>query len=317
MQLWICLALFSHFLNATTVILDKYLVSSTVLKPVNYVFYTGVFGFIYLLFMPIIPYFSPNLQIASITTIEIVGCLLGGYLIIPALMCFYKATLQGEVSRVTPIVGTTIPLMSGILFWFLFSHQPTSQQIISFVLLIVGGFLFSINIHQKQILYTAGMKFALMAGIIFACSNVLVSLLYTPENFWLMFIIVQLGSFLGAVSLLGITSYRQEIFSTLKPLISNYRNTTSKQNNNNTPWWFVLNKVLAAVATILLHLSFALGNMVIATALQATQYVFILIFTGILAFKNLHWLQEKINRSVLLQKSIAIVLIAFGLFLNI
>jgi len=47
---WILIAIISHFLLAIVFVLDKIVVSKTVIRPVVYSFYVGIFsGFVFLL----------------------------------------------------------------------------------------------------------------------------------------------------------------------------------------------------------------------------------------------------------------------------
>lgn len=107
--------------------------------------------------------------------------------------------------------------------------------------------------------------------------------------------------FLGALLLLFFPTNRRTIFDTTRAI------------KIKTVGLFFSNKALAGIAFILLNYAIFLGSVTLVNALQGIQYVFLLIIAIIISFKFPHILREQISRQIIVQKSIAILLISFAL----
>jgi drug/metabolite transporter (DMT)-like permease len=308
MQLWILITVTGHFLNALAATIDKHLVSNTTLKPVAYAFYSGLFQILYLVAIPVIAFLSPETSFGFPSWNLFVLAVADGALFILALLFLYKATENSEVSRVTPIVGTSVPIFTLILSWIFLGQYLTSQQMVAFVLFIIGGFLISANFRNGKIYHIKGLKFAITAGFLFAVYYVIMSFLYTEISFWNVFIILQFGNFVGSICLLISKENRKLIFNPADK-------KTQKPKSNGVSGLFFIDKIFAATAAILISYAVSIGNVTIIQALQSTQYVFILALAFTLSKKMPQFFQERIEKEILVQKMTAILLVTIGLFL--
>jgi drug/metabolite transporter (DMT)-like permease len=143
-MIFIFAALGSYFLGALTVILDKFLLGSRRISsaPV-YSFLIAVFGLFSLFFIPFSGFSIPSGW-------QIFLSLLGGALFSYGILALYFAIRESEASRVSPIVGAIIPVVTFSLSLFFSSERLVLIQIIGVALLIFGGLLISFDLPLKN-----------------------------------------------------------------------------------------------------------------------------------------------------------------------
>jgi len=140
---WIIITILAHFLNAVVLIIDKHLVSNTVLRPVAYAFYSSISQILFLAAIPIFGFTFPE------TSYLIFGVSIG-VLFVLALLVFYKAIKLSEASRVIPIVGGSIPIFTFCLSYLFLNERLIFEQIIAFVLFVFGGLLMSSKFEKGK-----------------------------------------------------------------------------------------------------------------------------------------------------------------------
>lgn len=308
MQLWIIIAILGHFLNAVVSVLDKHIVSNQVMKPVVYAFYSGIFQILYLLAIPVLASVWPEIAFRFPSWELFALAAFSGALFVFTLTVFYKAIQLSEVSRVAPIVGVSIPVFTYLLAYIFLGAALSSRQMMAFGLLVIGGFLMSAKISRGKIVQIKGMAMAIMAGLMFASYYVMIDFLFERAGFLDVFMILQFGGFLGAAALFISPKNRKEILTMKKEKNDIIENKASAA-------LFVYNKITAAVAAILLMYAISIGDVIIINSLQSMQYVFVFILAVILSRKLPELFNEQTGSEVVMQKSIALVLIASGLLL--
>lgn len=295
---WIIITIIAHFLNATVSIIDKHIVSNTVLKPVAYTFYSGVFQILFVALIPIIGFTVPE---AGFLILGIAN----GALFILALLIFYRALKLGEASRVIPVVGATIPIFTVLLSYFILGEFLTAKQFFAFIFFVAGGFLLSSKLDHGHFSIIKGFLPAAVAGFLFALYYTLIKYLYLHISFFDGFILFQVGGFFGAMLLLVSKSNREKIFSAPETI------------KKRTAYLFIPNKILAAIAAILIFYAISIedSKVAIINSLQSVQYVFVLLFALILSKKLPRLYHEQASGGIIMQKAGAIILIGVGLVL--
>ncbi|MCK5476054.1 MAG: DMT family transporter [Candidatus Pacebacteria bacterium] len=295
---WILITIVAHFFNAIVSIMDKHLVSNTVLKPVAYTFYSGIFQVLFLLLIPFVGFTLPKIDLLFIG----IGT---GSLFILTLLIFYKALKISEASRVIPVIGATIPIFTVFLSYIILGELLSVNQLFAFVFFIIGGFLLSLKHTRGVFSLFPGFKLAVLAGFLFAFYYTLIKLLYLDLGFFDGFILLQIGGFVGSLFLLISKSNREKIFSTPDTI------------KKNTAYLFIPNKILAATAAIMIFYAISIqgSKISIINSLQAFQYVFVLLLAIILSKKIPSLFHEQLNKKILKMKITAIIIIGIGLFL--
>ena len=296
---WLLIAIIAHSLFALVFIVDKFLLSKTVLKPVAYAFYIGLLEIFVLVLIPfgfVVPSFE-----------QIIASFIAGALFIYALIFLYRAFQISDVSKIAPVVGGAIPIFTLILTYLFLEERLLTNQAIAFSLLVIGGMIILWpKKHKKiselpEVFLVRGLSIALLAAFLMASSFVLTKFVFTYQPFISGFIWIRLGGFLGACSLFLWPSNRQIILDTTKAI------------KIKTIGLFSVNKGVAGLAFILLNYAIFLGSVTLVNALQGIQYAFLFIITVILSKKFPQILREQISRRIIIQKIIAILLISLGL----
>jgi len=295
---WIIITIFAHFLNAVVYLIDKNIVTNTVLRPVAYTFYSGIFQILFLALIPMFGFTFPETKYLAVGIFD-------GALFILALMIFYKSLKLSEASRVVPVAGATIPLFTVPWAYVILNETLTVWQFAAFIFFILGGALLSSKFESGKISMVKGVFLAAIAGFLFALYYTLIKFLYLHISFFDGFIIIQIGGFLGALMLLVSSKNRNIILSAPK--------TVKKK----TAGLFIPNKILAALTAIMIFYAISIkgSSVAIINSLQSVQYVFLLFLAIILSKKLPGLYKEQINKSVIVQKVAAIVLIGIGLVL--
>lgn len=295
---WILITIFAHFLNAVVMIIDKHLVSNTVLKPVAYTFYSGIFQILFLIAIPIYGFACPEARYA-------VSGVLIGVLFILALLIFYKAMRLSAASRVIPVVGGAVPIFTFFLSYIFLGERLTLWQMVAFALLVLGGVIISSRFNNGKIAIIKGFSLAVLAGFLFAVYYTATKFLFLSMPFFEGFIILQVGGFLGSLMLLISANNRKAIFS------------TSQTVKKKTAYLFIPNKIIAALAAIMIFYAISIeeSSVAIINSLQASQYVFLLVLTIFLSKKLPDLYNEQTDKKTIVQKFLAIGLIGLGLTL--
>ena len=293
---WLLIALTAHFLFALVFIVDKFILSKTVLQPTVYAFYVGLLGITALALFPF------GFDLLPINQILI--SFLAGFLFVLAILFFYQAIKLGEISRVVPIVGGAVPLFTLFFSYSLLDERLSWDQFIAFFLLIIGSVVMFWP-RREKILAKASLNkrlfFSLLAAFFFASSYVLSKFIYLEQSFINGFIWIRLGGFLGAWLLLFWPNVRQAVFK------------TSKKIKFKVGGLAAANKSISAFSHLLLNYAIALGSVTLVNALQGVQYAFLLIIALFLSKKFPQIIKEQISNGVIMRKVMAICLISLGL----
>lgn len=309
MQLVILLAILAYFLYAVGSIMDKHIVSNTSLSPIPYAFYSGFFQVLYVIAFPLAAMAAPNLLSFNMPSPALfLLAVFDGIVFIIALVAMYEADEEGEISRISPIIGVLVPVFSFILSYLFLKETLSGKEFAAFVFFILGGFLMSAKIGRKKFSCIRGTSFAVLAGFLFGLYYVIMKHLFGAAGFVETFILIQLGGFLGSLLLLIRPKDRKDIFA-----VSKHKKKDKKNAYGTTV--FVTDKLLAAAGSLILYYAISLGNVTLINALQAIQYVFILIFSIILTKEMPRFFKEDTREKVITQKGMALVLTAIGIIL--
>jgi len=293
---WIIIAIVSHFLTAIVYILDKIVVSKTVIRPIIYSFYIGIFGGFTILLAP----FGFELMPLK----EVIISFIAGILFIFAILYFYKAIKIYEVSKVIPIIGGATAFFTLILSYFFLEERLNFYQFLAFLMFVFGGIIIFWPKRSEVIINIFSFKyifFILLPAFLFASSYVLTKLIFEKESFINGFIWIRLGSVLGSCLLLISYKNREKIFKTGDKI---------KLKIIALP---VISKLLSAFSFILLNCAIFLGKVSLVNALQGIQYAFILIIAFFFSVKFPKIIREEINKGSLFKKIAGILFICLGL----
>lgn len=320
--MWLAVAISSYFINAGIYVADKFLLSKKIHSSITYAFFVGIWS-VFNIFLLVFDFWVPDLR-------ELLIDLLAGLLFLVTLIFWYKALHQSEATRVVPIVGALVPIFSFLLSFIFLGASLGERQLLAFVILIMGGILISVKqtrfyvakevwervrhifgdvlggIHAHYRPTRRLIINSVVAAVFFAAYYVLIKYIYSEQPFIGGFVWSRMGTFLGVLLILFVPDWRKKI-------IQGQRGTKTPKNL----FFFLLVRVLAALAFIMLNWAISLGNVALINSLQGVQYVFLFLLVLFLSAKYPKILREELGGGVLLQKVIGIVLICTGLYMLI
>jgi len=300
MIFWLAITIFAHLLNALVFIIDKHLVSKTVLRPIVYAFYSSIFQFVYLVLIPFGFVWPENkFIIASLFT---------GALFTLTLFVFYQAMQLAESTRVVPATGGLTPIFTFFIAYLFIGERLGLNQIAALIFFILGGFLLSFKFKHNHLKAIKGIIWIILSAFLFAVYYILMKYIFSYVDFLSAFIIIQLGGFFGALSLLLSGKNQKSIVASVK---------IDKAERKEMAYLFIPDKLLGALAGFLIPYAISLpgSSVAIINSLQATQYIFLIIFAIILSKKFPLFLKEQTGYRVIKRKIAAIILIGIGLLI--
>lgn len=334
---WIVIAIFSYFLVALEIILDKFLLSSKrVSHPAIYAFYSGVLSLTALLiFSPfgfhLISFSSALLSFAA------------GMIFTYGILCLFFAINKSEASQAIPVVGAVIPLTTYFLSLIFLNERLHNFQLIGVAVLIAGGLLISFDLPLKIHPHTknknkqdkdlgknseisrdifgvgvdkrkffSGFYYSIGAGVLLAIAFTSFKHFFDQDNFLNVYIWTRIGLCIGAMTLLIVPSWRRVIFNSFTGL---HKNNEEKKKNVKTSMLFVATKILGGAGSILTNKAIALGSVTIVNALVSTEYAFILLMGIVFSMWFPQVFQEKRDVRTIFEKVVAIAMITIGVVL--
>ncbi|MFZ5982062.1 MAG: hypothetical protein ACOYS2_00600, partial [Patescibacteria group bacterium] len=296
--------IFSYFLTAGAVVLDKFLISSRRIQhPAVYTFFVGLLSiFTLAIFFPF-GFHSVNLA-------DMAGMLFFGALYTFGLLALFFAFQKSEASRVVPVVGVITTLVSFLISTTVFGDHLDWLDFGGIFLLILGGVVISIKFEKGEALRIfSDFPLAALAGIFLGIAFSFFKPFYAEDSFINVFIWTRIGVFLGAVSLLSVPSWRKKVASAFSSF------QKDKRQNAKTGIIFVANKILGGLGSIVFNLAISLGSVAVVNALVATEYAFVFLIGLVASLKFPDIFQEERSWRIISQKLGAIIMIGAGVWM--
>jgi len=329
-MLWFLVAISAYLILAVVFLVDKYLLTGSILNPRVYAFYVGTLGILVLILAPFVGFYIPEKS-------QIVLSLLAGAIFVYGLFWLYKTLQLFEPSRVLPTIGGLNPLFTlGLIYLFSWGKEILSFfEITAFIFLISGSVLMNLKVKEnfvrrvedetkEELVNLKSFKFSALTAFLLSLSFVLIKYVYLAQPFWNGFIWKSIGGFLmAACFFIFFPEIKKEIFKNRVPrsgmkVEKNAKRSLAEREKfpKKTTAIFITNQAAGAGANILQNWAIALAPLAyvaIINALQGVQYVFLLIFTIFLSLKLPQIVKEEISRKIIMQKIFAILFIVTGL----
>ena len=290
--MWLILGILAYFINAINALIDKSLLKTSIPHPLVYGFYVGILSLLNIIFLPL------DFQIPN--TPELLFNFFIGIIFILALITFYYALKQGEPSIVTTIIGGLTPVIIGTLSFLFLEETLTRQEFIAFTLFVTGGVLLSFR--KTSVERITKIYPALLAALLFGIFYTATKFAFQDQSFISTFVWMRMGSVIAAIFLVLTPYSRKLIFH------------TSSNLNLNKSSLFLINKLLAGIAFVILNYAIYLASVTLVQSLQGIQYIFILMITSFLA-KKFPEISEENEPALIIQKILAIIFISTGFIL--
>ncbi len=294
---WLYIGLVAYFLNAISFVVSKVLLTELIPDAWTYTFYVNIVGVLAVLLIPF-GFFIPSPAV-------IAASFASGITYVFALLLFYKLLRREEASQIVPLTGGMTPIFVLILASFFLGELLTLNQIIGFVLVVLGGFIVAHDQPWQKRTWRMEVKIfwgAALAAVLFGASQVLMKFVFDNGPFLNGFIWRGFGAVVGAALLLLPARPRQRIIGSLHhPSIK-------------TDSIFVVGQIAALASFVLVNYAFSLGPVSLVNALSGVQYAFLFGFIVFLSKRHPAILEEPLQPAVVRQKIWSIVLITAGVF---
>lgn len=286
----IILTIFQYFLQTVTDVLDKFLITARKIEPVSYTFYTIVTGLALLL---IWPWFY-----APVTLGYILLSLLSGAMFSLAMYVFYLALADGEVSRVVPFVYGLVPLFDILIGLVIHKNTLTVAEFAALCLLIPGALLMG---HKKGRYLTKHVGLKVLAPFLLSLYYVLWFSASHNQPVINNLMWNRIGAAMMLLPLLFFANSRRKILHADKV-----------EQKHHTAFLFLFKQFLGGATFIFLSYLLSIGPVSVVNALQGFRYVFLFFIALALSHKSHKILEEDLDKQVIKEKILAIVLIFIG-----
>lgn len=305
---WLMVALSAYLLLAIANLLDKFLVDNVVKSSRAYAFAACILG---LVVMVVAPWFLrwPGINWLFFN-------LAAGGIFMLALWSLYESLKRGEAARVLVFIGGLTPIFS-IFFSILFFKETYSlNQWLGMTFLLAGAGTIALLPQARSFLSRliaklgwenkktrSALLIALASAFFYSLYFIATKHAYNNQPFVSAFLWNRLGAGLFALLFLFSISGRREIKQLLQ-----------KSKPGEKKGLVVINQGLGSAGFVLQNYAISLGPVAIVNALQGFQYAFLLAISAVLAVLSPRLFKENFSWRIILQKTGAIILVAFGLY---
>jgi uncharacterized membrane protein len=292
-MLWLYLALLSVVLFAITNIIDKYVLTEFIRKPLFNTVISGAVSFlgalVLLLFARIyIP--SPDLLVVGLFT---------GLLFMLANYFFFRGVLSEEVSRAMPIVLAATPMLVLFIATFFLGEILLPGQYLGVVILLFSSILISIK-KTARVTMSACFWLMVTSALFYAIQRTTMKYLLSYMDFWNVFFWMSTGAVL--TSFVVMVFYHKTFFKTLRMF-------------RKPALYASLSEALATAATFVFTVAMSFGLISLVQSVEYTQPAIVLAFATILSIYKPRIIREELKSSVLAVKIVAIGIMVVGMFL--
>ncbi|OIO17736.1 hypothetical protein COT27_00860 [Candidatus Kuenenbacteria bacterium CG08_land_8_20_14_0_20_37_23] len=311
---WLHITLIAYFLNAIAVVTDKTLLRRAIKNPFVYTFYVATLGSILVVFIFPLGIIWPGWSqfLISISA--------GGAFSI-GLFFLYLGLKKEDASRLAPMVGGLVSIfvfISAILF---LDEELSGNQILAFILIIIGTFLIALDFQEhglwswlKKKIGTAKnlalpkirktLLIALPAALFFGLSYILTKDVYNHQPFLSGFAWTRLGVLVVALLPMLFAKNRYDL-----------RHQKKDTNDSKAKYRFLFGQACGGIGAVSIQYAISIASVSLVQALQGTQYAFVFLAVLLLTYNHPKLLREKISVQIMIQKIIAVMFIALGIWL--
>lgn len=310
------MSLLGNTILALVGVIDKFILTKAVPKPIVFVFYSTIFVLPVCLLLPLklvtFPTVSSDYLLFAISGL----CFAGG------LWAMYLGVAKGEISRIGPLIGAATPFFILFLSRTFLHEQLSSYAFAALFCLTIGSLIISFEQKNNTSAWHSGLGLGIVSGLLFAISHTSAKYVYEHYSF--------ISGFVWTKLPIGIFAVFVFIFSsTVRQVVFKKQNVptaaTPVQSGADSPlakavvkYQLLLvggNIFLGAAGAILLQYAIALGSVTLVNALAGVQYAMLVVFVAVISKFWPNVIKETFTRRDIIQKTIAVVCISLGLVL--
>lgn len=291
------IAILAYLFNGISMIIDKVLLRSSVKDPLVFTFYATVSGAVVLVLIP----FGLNLTNPATVILSI----LSGVIFALGLLTLFLALKYSDLIVATPLVGALNPVSSLIIGSVFLSITISTNQLISFILLLGGGILLTLKLWWQKSVFSKQFLIILSSGIFFGLSYVLLRMAFETSTYLNVLIISRLGMALFGLVFLIFPSTRRQIFS---------GKITKHHFINKISFWVLASQLAGGLSGLLITFAVSLESPAIVNSIYGIQYILLFGVVLLMAKISPHLLDENLKSQTILEKILGLILVAGGLY---
>ncbi len=299
--MWLLVALLGNMMLATVGVIDKFILTKSVSKPIVFVFYTTVFVLPFFLLLP----FGIKMPTSQF---DYVIFAVSGLCFALGLWTMYIGFQKSEISHIGPLIGAAAPFFILFLSRIFLGEKLSAQALLGAFVLIIGSLIISFEKKVNSKGWNLGIAWGILAGFLFAVSHVTAKYAYDVYGFYSGFVLAKLPIGIFGAALL---------FSPSVQAVFNKKEKTSAEQikRRNLIFLVAIDIALGVAGSILIQYAIALGSVTLVNALTGVQYALLIVFVALISKFFPKILKEKFNRREIIQKAVAVGVIALGLSL--
>lgn len=298
---WLFTAIVGHITNGIAFAIDKSLLRSAFSRSATY---AGLVGGLSCLAIFAAPWVSvwPKDE-------YILYGFIGGMTFVFALWAFFGALSRGEASRVVPIVGSLIPILTIVQAYFFLQERLQARVFFGIAFLVCATILFTLG-GSKGRLSRKAIILAIIAASLFAISSISTKAVYASYGFLSGFITTRFAAAVAACAILVVFDYKagQEVLRIF------YQKSKKKNKGSSAAILALIGQSLGAIGFMCVQWSISQGSPSIVNALQAVQYAFLVFLALALRTRAKIILGEELTKESLRVKIIALGITALGMY---
>lgn len=318
--MWLFVALLGNATLAIVGIIDKFILTKAVSKPIVFVFYSTIFVLPFFLLLPF------GVKIPNVWT-DYTLFFISGICFAFGLWTLYKAIQGSEISHVGPLIGAAVPFFILFLSRIFLGEQLGPYALLAAVVLIIGSLVISFDQsaaptgrqEQNHGQYKA-MSWGVLSGFLFAVSHVISKYAYGVYGFYSGFVLTKLSVGIFGAALLFSPSIWALFFKKDDSHSGVHSNgvgkTLAKKMAGKKRLALIIGDIsLGVIGATLLQYATALGSVSLVNALAGAQYAMLIILVAVISKFFPKILKETFTRKEIIQKVVAVAIISLGLVL--
>lgn len=304
---WFIFAIIGHLANGVAFVIDKILLRSAFSRSATY---AGIVGGLSALVIVASPFVS--------TWPDAVGwglAVLSGFTFVMALWSFFASLARADTSRVVPIVGSLIPVITLAGSFVFLGERLHDTTFVGFALLIVATFMLSYGPGKDRPTHQT-IWLAVTSAFLFAASSVSAKIVYETSGFLGGFVSTRIAAAVTALLILCVFDREagKEVLGIFHPA---HKRSKHKQPGALAGVLAIVGQSLGAVGFLFVQWATAEGSPSVVNAMQAIQYAFLVIVALIFSHRAPTLLGEKFTTKSLVIKVVALGVTAVGMYLII
>lgn len=291
---WLIFAFLAPLLWAFCNVIDKIFLEKYIKNPISYQLVISLFDIISIIIILLIVNISTNIH----------GLILGiviGIINAIAAIFYNKSMIDEEASRIVPLSYMNSIFVAILAYMFL-GEVFNFQKYLGVIFIVIGGVLISFKKTVKKWHFSSSIKFILISAFLWGLISIIAK--YTLnfiDNFSLT--LWQLFGYITFISLFFLSKRVRKNF--LKDI---------KIFDKKIFLIMILGALIYLIALLSFYFAASISSISLVQAIASTQPFFIFIYMLVITKFSPRVVKEKIDKSAILLKIIAICLIFLGTF---